>query len=72
MTVARREGEEGAEGAEDEVSSESVAGRLVTWPKRRPSTAEEAVEKRWIKEASVGPEIAIFCNGGSSMAAQRE
>lgn len=25
--------------------------------------------KRWIREASVGPEIAIFCNGGSSMAA---
>jgi hypothetical protein len=40
----------------------------VTWPKRRPSIEEDevVVEKRWISEASVGPEIAIFCNGGRS------
>lgn len=34
------------------------------WPKRRPSIEEVAVEKRWIREASVAPEIAIFGNGG--------
>jgi hypothetical protein len=28
------------------------------------------VEKRWISEASVGPEIAIFCNGGGSSMAE--
>ncbi|WVZ16083.1 hypothetical protein V8G54_009065, partial [Vigna mungo] len=66
VTVARRVGTAGEE------SSEGVVGRWVTWPKRRPWMAEGEVEKRWMREASVGPEIAIFCNGGSSMAALRE
>lgn len=40
----------------------------MTWPKRRPSTAPGEVEKRWMTEAKVGPEIAILCRGSSSMA----
>jgi hypothetical protein len=52
-----------------EESSERLRGvTKVMWPKRRPSIEEDevVVEKRWISEASVGPEIAIFCNGGRS------
>lgn len=39
----------------------------VTWPNKRPSTSPGEEEMRWINEARVGPEIAIFSNGGSSM-----
>lgn len=65
VMVARRVGE-----LSSDESSERLSGVTeVTWPKRRPSIEEGEVEKRWIREASVGPEIAIFCNGGSSMTA---
>lgn len=33
---------------------------------------EGEVEKWWIREDSVGPEIAIFCNGWSSMTAHTQ
>lgn len=46
----------------------------VTWPKRRPENVEvEVVERWWRREERVGPEMAIFCNGGGgSMAADGE
>lgn len=72
VTVARRVAESVVVVAEEE-SSERLRGVMwVTWPKRRPSMEEGEVEKRWRREANVGPEIAIFCNGGSSMAAAAE
>jgi hypothetical protein len=50
-------------------SSERVEGeRRATWPKRRPSRGPEEEEKRWIREARVGPEIAILSMGGSAIA----
>lgn len=59
-------------GGESEVGSGSSSERLegqmwVTWPKRRPSMSAGDEEKRWMREARVGPEICIFCNGRSSM-----
>lgn len=71
VTVARRVGESEVAVAVVvvvvAVSSERLRGvRRVTWPKRRPSRGEGEVEKRWMREARVGPEIAIFCNGGGS------
>ena len=59
VTMARRVAEEEVSSS----SSERVRGRGVTWPKRRPWREEGAVEKRWMWEARVGPEVAIFCNG---------
>ena len=60
---------EGREEEEEEVSSERVEGvRRDTWPYRRPSIGPGEVENRWIKEARVGPDIAIFSMGRSSMA----
>lgn len=37
------------------------------WPNMRPSTSPAEEESRWIIEANVGPNIAIFSNGRSSM-----
>lgn len=37
------------------------------WPKRRPSKSAGEDERRWIIEASVGPDIAIFCKTRSPM-----
>lgn len=75
VMVAIRVWEEGemggreVEGREEEVSSERVEGvRRDTWPYRRPSIGPGEVENRWIKEARVGPDIAIFSMGRSSMA----
>lgn len=34
----------------------------MTWPSMNPSTSPRDEENRWIIEASVGPDIAIFCN----------
>lgn len=60
---------EGREEEEEDVSSERVEGvRRDTWPYRRPSIGPGEVENRWIKEARVGPDIAIFSMGRSSMA----
>lgn len=53
---------------EDESSERDKGVTSETWPKRRPSTAPEEEEKRWIKEAKIGPEIATFCKDLSSMA----
>lgn len=69
VMVATR-GEDESESLEEGTSSERFEGAMcVTWPNRRPSTAPGENEKRWIMEARVGPEIAIFCRGRSSMAA---
>lgn len=63
------------EGSEEEPSgssSEREEGAMwETWPNRRPSTSPRAVEKRWIMEARVGPDICIFCSGRSSMSQLR-
>lgn len=68
VMVATR-GEE-SEAVEEGKSSERLEGAMwVTWPNKRPSTAPEENEKRWIREARVGPDIAIFCRGWSPMAA---
>ena len=53
---------------EEESSSEREGGRRVTWPKMRPSTEPGEVEKRWMREAKAGPEMAIFSTEGSSIA----
>lgn len=67
VTVATRT--DGSMLVEEDESSESDKGVISeTWPKRRPSTAPAVEEKRWIKEAKIGPEIATFCKDSSSMA----
>lgn len=49
-------------------SSERAEGvETLTWPKSRPWTDPEEEEKRWRREANVGPEIWIFVIGTSSI-----
>lgn len=78
IRVRDEEEEEGGKEVEVEVegveeSSERVEGvRRDTWPNRRPSIGPGDEENRWIKEARVGPDIAIFSIGRSSMAKERE
>lgn len=57
------------EESEGDESSERLEGvTRVTWPNNKPSTAPGEDANRWIMEARVGPDIAILCRGGSSMA----
>lgn len=69
VTVAIRVSEEEEEVVVVDESSERVEGvRRDTWPKRRPSMGPDEEENRCIREARVGPDIAIFSTGRSSMA----
>lgn len=47
-------------------SSCRIGDEDVMCPYNRPSTSPDEDENRWIIDVNVGPEIAIFCNGGRS------
>lgn len=66
--------EEGGDGGDESGGGGGGIGRVVgggmwlTWPKIRPSTEPEEVEKRWIVAARAGRDIATLSMEWSSIA----